>query len=245
MGSFLAGVKSGTLAGIVYLGGLAIFNVLILYALKAETLGALTRSFAQFCTSGAPTNGIVTGNAEDCFASIVTVLIPIGAFLGFFLSLLYSGIFGLFYDRFPWRSPILRGETMAVIIGVSLLILGTAGAYFTYAAGIAVNVIFLLWTVLYGFLLGRLYRKYSRLVTFQSQDEGSLRVFVDGRDFTGKARTLATKSMHKLRAEVAEDASFKEWEASGGVVVEDPRSFETVLEVNGDGFLRAQGGKKY
>ena len=68
---------------------------------------------------------------------------------------------------------------------------------------------------------------------------------VDGRDCTGKARTFATTSSHKVRAEAAEDASFKEWEAAGGITLEDVRSFETVMEVNGDGKLTGKVGTKY
>ena len=68
---------------------------------------------------------------------------------------------------------------------------------------------------------------------------------MDRQDCTGKARTFAATSSHKVRAEVAEDASFKEWEATGGITLEDTRSFETVMEVGGDGTLRGVVGPKY
>ena len=93
--------------------------------------------------------------------------------------------------------------------------------------------------------MGRLYRRYTRLVKFESLGEGSLRIIVDGKDYTGKARTLATTSTHKVRAEVAEDASFKEWEGEAGIAIDDPRSFETTIEISGDGTLKALVAKKY
>jgi hypothetical protein len=103
----------------------------------------------------------------------------------------------------------------------------------------------LLWTPLFGYLLGRLYKKYTREVEFSSQDPELLRVVVDGRESTGKVKTFATTSNHKLRAEVAEDASFKEWQATGGVSLEDTRSFETTMEVNDNGKLVGNVGTKY
>jgi hypothetical protein len=99
--------------------------------------------------------------------------------------------------------------------------------------------------LVFGYVLGRLYRRYTRLVKFLSLDEGSLRILLDGRDYTGKARTLAVTSTHKVRAEVADDASFKEWEGEGGITIDDPRSFETTIEITGDGALKAVVAKKY
>lgn len=245
MGSFFAGIKSGTLSGIVYLGGLALFNVFVLYVFKAETLGALTQSYSQFCTGTSPINSTITGSPEDCFASVVTVLVPTAAFLGFFVALLYAGILGRYYESFPGRHPVLRGETMAVIVGVNLLVFGLSGDYFTYNTGVAMNVFFIAWTVLFGFLLGRLYKRYTRLVSFESEDRNLLKILVDGRDQTGKSLTFALTSNHRLKAEVADDASFKEWEPVGGIKLEDPRSFETVMEIEGDGTLKGKVGGKY
>lgn len=245
MGSFFAGIKAGTLSGVIYLGGLAIFNVGVLYLFKADTLSTLSQSFAQYCTSSAPTNSTISGSVEDCFTSVVTILIPIGAFIGFFLSLLYAGIFGLYFEYFPGRRASLRGETMGLVVGLNLLVFGLAGYFFSYEAAVLLNAFFLAWTAVYGYVLGTRYRKYTSMVSFSSTDEQSLRILVDGRDLTGKGRTFATTSTHKLRAEVADDASFKEWEPGGGVTVEDPRSFDTLVEVNGDGTLNALVSKKY
>ena len=243
MGSFFAGIKAGTLGGVLYVGGLAAFNVLLLLALKPEVLSAISQSYSQVCTTGPPVNS--SSSLEDCFSLLVAVDVPYVAFVGFFIALLYSGIFGLWYESFPGKSPLAKGETIAAVVGLNLVFFGFYGFYFDYASGVATGVFLLAWTVVFGYVVGRLYKKYTRVVTFQSQDEVSLRIHVDGRDLTGKSRTFATTSTHKVRAEVAEDASFKEWEVVGGITIEDPRSFETAMEVTADGLLKAQGGKKY
>ena len=80
---------------------------------------------------------------------------------------------------------------------------------------------------------------------YESEDGGLLRVVVDGRDTTGRTRTFAATSSHRLRAEVGEGASFREREATGGVTLEDPRPIETVMEVNGEGTLRGRVTTKY
>ena len=245
MGSFFAGIKAGTLAGVVYFGGLALFNVGVLYAFESETLGAMTRSFSQICTTSSVINSTITGNPQDCFASVVTILIPTAAFLGFFISLVCAGLLGRYYENFPGRHPVVRGETMGVIVGLGILLLGLAGYYFTDSAAILINGFFLVWTVLYGYLLGKLYKRYTREVKFESQDDALLRILVDGRDHTGKSWTFAQTSNHRLRAEVADDASFKEWEGTDGIKLEDSRSFETTMEVTEDGRLKGMVGKKY
>lgn len=243
MGSFFAGIKAGTLGGVLYVGGLAVFNVLLLFALKPEVLSAISTYYPQVCTAAPPSGNAST--LEDCFSLLVAVDVPYVAFIGFFIALLYTGIFGLWYERLPGSSSLVKGETIAAIVGFNLVLFGFYGFYFNYESGLATGVFLLAWTAVFGYVVGRLYKKYTRLVTFQSQDEGALRIFVDGRDFTGKTRTFATTSTHKVRAEVADDASFKEWEVGGAIMVEDPRSFETAMEVNGDGLLKAQVGKKY
>ena len=243
MGSFFAGIKAGTLGGVLYVGGLAVFNVLLLYALKADVLTAISQSYSQVCTTGPALSN--TSSLDDCFSLLVAVDVPYVAFVGFLIALLYAGIFGLWYERLPGKGPLVKGETLAAVVGFNLVIFGYSGFYFDYESGVATGAFIVGWTLVFGYVVGRLYKKYTRLVTFQSQDEGSLRILVDGRDFTGKARTFAYTSTHKVRAEVADDASFRKWEVSGGISLEDPRSFETAMEVSGDGLLRAQVGKKY
>jgi hypothetical protein len=242
LGSFFAGVKAGTLAGLLYLGGLAAFSVFLLYALKPDVLTAISQQYPNICTQVATVN---SSSIEDCFSSVVAVYVPFDAFVGFFIALFYSGLFGFYYESFPGNGRWLKGETLAAVVGVNLVLLGLSGFYFDLESSVATVAFFLAWTFIFGYVVGSLHSKYTRTVRFESQDPESLRIFVDRRDFTGKARTFALTSSHKLRAEVADDASFKEWECTGAVAIEDARSFETVMEVNGDGVLRANVTKKY
>ena len=116
MGSFFAGVKAGTLAGIVYIGSLALFNVALLYLFKADVLGIINQSYSQVCAPVATNSSV---NIEDCFSSVVVVYIPFIAFLGYFVTLAYSAIFGRFYEHIPGGRPWAKGLTFAVISSVT------------------------------------------------------------------------------------------------------------------------------
>ncbi len=242
MGSFFAGVKAGTLAGVVYVGGLALFNVLLPYAFKSDVLNIISQTYPQSCVPAESVNATAIA-VEDCFSSVVVVYMPLVAFLGFLVSLVYSGIFGAFYEYFPGRGAV-KGETLGVIVGISLLLLNLVGVYFDFTAKVAIVTFFFAWTIVYGLLMGKLYSRYTRTVQVVSQDDKSLRILVDGRDYTGKTRTFAARSSHNVKAKVEEGSSFKEWSVSGGVQVEDARSFETTMEVEGDGVLKGQSKPK-
>jgi hypothetical protein len=241
LGSFFAGIKAGTLSGILYVGVIALFNVLLLYALQPSVMSTISRAYPTSC----PMVPNVNGSAADCFSSLVAVDVPFIAFVAFFITLLYAGAFGLYYDSVPTRSDTLKGLILAAIVGGSLLFFGFSGYIFDSESAVATGLLMLAWTPIFGYLFGRLYKKYTRLVEFSSQDKELLRVMVDGRDLTGKKRTFASTSSHKIRAEVSDDASFKEWIPSGGITLEDSRSFETVMEVNGSGTLTGKVGPKY
>jgi len=233
LGSFLAGIKAGTLSGIVYVGGIALFTVLLWEALKPDALAAISQT--HLCSGG---------TLEGCFSLVLAYDVPFIAFIGFFIALLYAGVFGIFYDSLP-GSPVIKGETIAAIVGLSFVLFGFIGLYFNYESAMAVTVFFLVWTAAFGYMLGKLYKRYTRLVSFESEDPESLSVSLDGREVTGRARTLSLTSTHKLKADVSEGSSFKEWVSSGGVSLEDSRSFETTFEVNGDGLVKGRVGKKY
>lgn len=243
MGSFFAGVKAGTLSGFLYVGGTAIFNVILLYALKPSVLEFIQRQYSTVCAPGTVINA--TSSLEDCFASVVAVDVPYIAFVGFFVVLTYAGIFGILYDSLPTRSPLVKGEIFAALAGFNLLVFGFSGFFFDEPSFVASGVFLAAWTLLFGYFLGRLYKRYTGPVSMESQDPTLLKVVVDGRDLTGKTRTFALTSSHKLRAELSDDASFREWEATGGLVVEDVRSFETVVEVSGEGTLKGIVTRKY
>ena len=241
MGSFFAGIKAGTMGGILYVGGMAAFNVVLLYALQSDALASINRANPILC----PIPGNSTASAQDCFVSLVTIDVPFVAFVAFFITLLYSGIFGIYHDYFPKIGTAVKAMVVAAIVAMNLLFFGFAGYIFDSQSAVATTAFLVLWTALFGYSLGRLYRRYTRQVGFESEDISMLRVLVDGRDVTGRSRTFATTSSHKLRAELSNDASFREWDETGGVNLEDPRSFETVMEVNGDGTLKGKVSSKY
>ena len=246
MGSLLGGVKAGTLSGILYMGGLALFNAAVLYAFQADVVHALSQPpYNAYCVLTGGSNSTFTGTPQDCFDSVVTVLIPVAAFLGFFVTLAFAALLGTYYEVIPTRNALVKGEAVATATGVVLFLAGLSGEYFTDSAGYVVSVFFVAWTAFFGLVMTRLYLRYTRRVEFECQYPDLLRVIVDGRDLTGKWRTFATTSSHKVRAEVSDDASFREWEGNGGVSLEDPRSFETVMEVGGDGALRGKVSAKY
>jgi hypothetical protein len=235
MGSFFAGIKAGTLSGIFYFGGIAAFNALLLYAFRPDVLNLISQSYPQNCPS--------THNASACFNLIVGYL-PYMAFLGFFMSLFFVGLFGRFYESFPGKSPLIKGEVAAIMVGFALAILGLAGVRVGALATEELAVFFAVWTFLYGAFLGGFYKRYTRTVKFETIDADLVRVLIDGNDYTGVSRTFAHSSTHTAKAKVAKGASFNGWNSSGGVTVESPRSSETTIEVSGDGLLRAQGARK-
>lgn len=227
-------MKAGILAGIVFSGSLGLFNLILLYLLKPEVL--------QFI-SGSGCAGIVAGGSvptpDDCFGAVITVYIPFFAFLTFIISLLFAAIYGRFFEFIPGRGYRTRSISVALVLLIVLLTLGLGGISFEFAARISSLVFNLFATVLYGLVLARLYRRYTRLVEFVSPDPSSLKILVDGKNLSGKSRTFSLRSSHTVKAVTSGNQSFKEWAPSGGVAVEDSRSFETSIEINGDGMLKA------
>lgn len=247
MGSFFGGIKAGTLSGILYVGGLAAFNVVLLYALKADVLTSISQANPVSC----PMAPNVNGSAQDCFDLVVSVSVPFVAFVTFLVTFILAGFFGYYFDSLPTKSATAKGLAFGALVALSILFgvpltFGVGLIYIFDFQSLVATVVFLLaWTPVFGYFLGRLYRKYTRVVGFESQDPALLKVVVDGRDYTGKRRTFATTSNHRLRAQVEEGASFREWEGAGGVSLEDPRSFETVMEVNDDGTVKGKVTGKY
>ncbi|HUI86976.1 MAG TPA: hypothetical protein VLY21_07455 [Nitrososphaerales archaeon] len=240
MGSGFAGLKAGVIAGIIYIGAIALFNVLILYAFKQDVLNVIIQQNPKVCPAVPTVNST---SAEDCFNSVVVGYIPYLAFLGFFISLLYAWVFGRIFDLIPAKGATTKGVMMALVVLINLVFFGLTGVEFNEVAAVSITVFVLAATAGYGILIGRLYVRYTKRVSFGGAVQ-SLKIMVDGRDFTGKVRTFATKSVHNIRAESVGASSFKEWVVSGGVTVEDNRSFETSMDVNGDGILRADWKKQ-
>ncbi len=234
MGSAFAGVKAGILSGIIFSGSIGLFNVILLYLLKSDVL--------QF-TSGNGCAGIVAGGTvptpDECFTLLVTIYIPFFVFLIFIISLFFAASYGRFFEYIPGQGHKTKSVSIALILLIVLLTLGLAGISFEFVARISSIAFNLFMAVAYGLVLGTLYRRYTRSVEFVSPDPSSLVIRVDGKNFTGKKRTFSVRSSHSVRAVTSEGWSFKEWAASGGVEIEDSKSFETSIEIKGDGMLKA------
>lgn len=243
MGSFFAGVKAGTLGGFLYVGGMAVFNVILLYALESDVLSYISAHYATDCPPATLSNSTV--NVQSCFASVVALDVPLTAFEAFFFVLAFAGAFGIFYDSIPTKRYIVKSEVFAAMTATTLFAFGSVGFFFDEPSIVASSAFLVVWTGVFGYFLGRLYKRYTRPVSIDSLDPTLLKVIVDGRDLTGKTRTFALTSSHKVRAEVSDDASFREWRVTGGLGVEDPRSFETVVEINGEGTLKGVVTRKY
>lgn len=235
-------MKAGILAGIFYSFSIGLFNVLLLYLLKGDVLAFLSTNLSSAC--GGVLSGGAIPTAEDCFSSVILVLIPFFSFLGFIVSLLFAGGYGLFFEYIPGQSYRVRAASVGFLLLIALLLLGLGGLTFEYLARVLISFFDLAVTVVYAVILGSLYRRYTRVVEFISQDENSLKILVDGRNLTGKTRTFHVRSSHEVRGETTEESTFKEWATSGGVSIEDTRSFKTTIEVNGDGMLKGFQSKK-
>jgi hypothetical protein len=242
LGSILAGVKAGVIAGLAYIGTLALFNVAVLYLSKGDVLNYIANNFSQVCSPVSTVNSV---SVQECFDSLAPVYIPFVAFVGFSLTLGYSALFGRIYERIPSPSHSLKGLVIAPIVAINLILFQLVGFTFEQSATEGVILVLIISTVAYGFILGKLYRRYTRTIQFVSQNESALRIIVGRSDLTGKTTTLAARSTHNVEAKVSDDSSFKGWTVSGGVTVEDPKSFETSIEVNGDGLLKGLVSKKY
>jgi hypothetical protein len=238
MGSILAGVKAGTLGGALYAGGLAAFNIAMWYLFKGEALSQLGSTSPGSCP---PNNSTAL---QACFNLVASWYVPLTAFYAFFVVLFFAALFGWSYESFPGRSPAAKGEVIAALVALGLVLGDLYGFVLGPEETALLAAFFVGWTAVFGYAMGRLYRRYTRLVRFESADVKLVKVLVDGKDYTGRSRTFARTTTHEVRAKLAEGASFREWTVSGGVSVEDPRSFETLMEVNGDGLLKAQGFRK-
>jgi hypothetical protein len=242
LGSMLAGVKAGVVAGIVYIGILVLANLGVLFFAKQDILTYITNNFSLVCS---PVSSVNSTSIQDCFNSLAPVYLPFIAFVGFFVTIVYSAMFGRMYDRIPGSGPVFKGLLVAPLVAISLLFFQLIGFTFELSVTEALVVVLILATFAYGFLMGRFYKRYTRVIQFVSDDDSALRIIVGRSDLTGKTTTMAANSVHNIEAKVTEDMSFKGWSVSGGVTVEDSRSFETTLEVKGDGMLKGQIAKKY
>jgi len=243
MGSALAGMKAGVVAGVVFVGSLTLFNFLLLIVFKSQALSFISHYYSTVCstvevnsTSTLP-NSTSSAAVNDCFQDVISVFPGFFAFVNFFISLFFATAFGLLYESLPTKGlPLVKGLSVSFAVLLVYVYLGIVGITFYKLAAELLYVFAVLDTVLYGYLLSRLYRRYTRTVEIAAGD--SANIFVDGKNYSNRTTTFAAKSVHEVKAEALGTATFREWTVTGGVSVEDNKSFETTMEVNGDGKIQ-------
>jgi hypothetical protein len=228
-GSSLAGAKAGILGGIFFAAAAGLFNVAILEAFSGSVLAAFQTN--PFCTGGSAT-------PQDCFSTLLTtdiptfVVLPIGLF-----GILFGGLYGMYFEFLPGKGYRIRAVAMGMLMLIMILFFGVAGLTADQTQKWIMDAFDTVAMLGYAAIIARYYRRYSREVEFVSPDPEKLKITVDGKNFTGKARTLSLHSAHTVRAP-SESGAFHEWLVSGGVSVLDSKSFETTMRVDGDGLLK-------
>jgi hypothetical protein len=233
VGSVLAGVKAGAVASLYFAASVSLFNIVLLYSFKGQVLAFLTQNYPTTCPASA-TPGI-TGTAESCFAVIVGTGVPEADLLRLaVIAMLFAVGIGVYFDYLPGRTYFRRAFLVVPIIVIGLLFLGLYGLV-TDTTQLVLMVVFESGTAcIYAVILAWLYRRFTREVEFQGS--ANSKILVDSRDVTGKKRTYAVNSTHKLVA--GDEKTFKGWLVSGGLSVSEPREAKTSLQVAGDGLLK-------
>ena len=225
MGSALAGAKAGLVASLFFAGSISVFNIVLLLAFKTQALSYIS------------TISSCTGAVESCYSSLLFVFVPIDDFIRIFvIGILFAIAVGVYFDVLPGPSYMRRTLLGALIMVVLMLFLGLYGEVTSTGQAVLMVIYEGIAVVFYAFIMARLYRRFTREVEFQSiPAKGKL--FVNGRDMTGRKRTFQVGSNQKVEAE-GEAKAFRGWLVSGGVVVKEPKEPKTSIQVNGDGLLK-------
>jgi hypothetical protein len=227
--SSLAGAKAGILGGIFFAAAVGVFNWAILQAFSSSALQVL--STYSFCSG-------TSGTPQDCFSTLLNtdipslVVFPIGV-----SGILFGGLYGLYFEFLPGQGYRIRAVAIGMAMLIMMLVFGLAGITIDQTTKTAMDVFDAVSMLGYAVILSHFYRRYTREVTFESPNAERLKITVDGKNFTGKMRTLSLHSNHTVRAP-SESGAFHQWLVSGGVSVLDSKSFETTMRVDGDGLLK-------
>jgi hypothetical protein len=229
LGASLAGAKAGILGGIFFAASVGLFNIALLEAFSGSVL-------AYFQTD--PLCSGATATPQECFATLLTTDIP--SFVIFptaVAGILFGWFFGVFFEHLPGTGYRIRALAIGMGLLIFLLFFGLNGLTVDQTEKLIMDAFDTVAMLGYAVIIARFYKKYTREVKFESPNPEKLKILVDGKDFTGKVRTLSVNSTHTVRAP-SESGAFKEWLVSGGVSVLDPKSFETTMRVDGDGLLK-------
>jgi hypothetical protein len=227
LGSGLAGAKAGILGGIFLAAAIGVFNIALLEAFSPAVLQVLAAS--PSCSGSA---------AQGCFSTLLSVSIPTYVmFPVAVLGIMLGGIFGVYYEYLPGLGYRVRAAGVGLGLLIIIFFFGVAGETADPTQKAIMSAFDFGAVIVYSLIIARYYRRFSREVKFESPRPGELKILVDEHDYTGKTRTFTFNSTHKVKAS-GDDRAFKAWLVSGGVSVDDPRSFETTIKVEGDGLLK-------
>jgi hypothetical protein len=234
VGSTLAGAKAGVVASLFFAGSISLFNILLLYSFKNQTLAYLATNYTN-CSARGPAS--VSGTAEYCFSNLIFPGVPLYDLLrGAVIAMLFSVAIGMYYDVLPGATYFWRGLLGAMIMLVAMLFLNIFGLVTSQLQEIIMISFQAVAAILYSLIIARLYRRFTREVQFQT-NVPSGKIIVDRRDLTGRKRTFNAGSKHTIEA-AGELKSFKGWLVSGGVAVSEPKQVKTTMTINGDGLLK-------
>jgi hypothetical protein len=225
--SGLAGAKAGILGGIFFAAAVGLVNWGLLEAFSSTTLQVL--STISYCSG--------TGGAQNCLSTLVNTNIPTLAVLQGASGILFGALYGMYFEFLPGEGYRIKAAAMGMAMLIVLLFFGLAGITIDRTQ----QLIMYGWDIVsmagYVVITAHFYRTYTREVKFESPNPGRLKITVDGKNYTGKTKTLSLHSNHKVRAP-SESGAFHQWLVSGGVAVLDSKSFETTMRVDGDGLLK-------
>ncbi len=183
------------------------------------------------CTTGSAT-------PDDCFSTLLTADIPsLVVFPTAVFGILFGGLYGVYYEFLPGRGYRIKAVAAGMGMLIMILFFGVAGLTTDQTQKAIMDAFDTLAMLFYAVIIARFYRRYTREVEFESPDPEKLKITVDGKNYTGKVKTLSLHSTHSIRGP-SESGAFKGWLVSGGVSVLDAKSFETTMRVDGDGLLK-------
>lgn len=225
MGSVKAGLLAGAVASLYFAGAISVFNILILLTFESQVLSYLSQD-AQCASS-----------AAACLSTIIFPGVPLFDFVRtLVVAILFSVGIGVYFDYIPGPSYFRRTLLATMIMLLVMLFLDLIGIV-TTEVQLAIMVAFeVVAAGLYALIMARLYRRFTREVDFQTTVPDA-KVMVDRRNLTGRRRTYAVNSIHKIEASTG-GKPFKVWRVSGGVQVKEPREAKSAILVSGDGILK-------
>ena len=216
------------LGGIFFAAAVGIVNWALLEAFSSSVLQAL--STISYCSGTA-------GTPQACLSTLINTNIPTLAVLQGASGILFGALYGLYFEFLPGEGYRIKAVAMGMAMLIVLLFFGLAGITVDRTQQLIMYGVDLVCMIGFVVITAHFYRKYTREVKFESPNPERLKITVDGKNFTGKTKTLSFHSTHTVRAP-SESGAFHQWLVSGGVSVLDSKSFETTMRVDGDGLLK-------